>query len=133
MSVAVTSQKRWQKRLVMLSGPGALSGFISSIAFFISLSYGFRVSVVFMPGVTFAVMYRRASSKSPGCEDVNRFWKYSDAAFSIPYSLSAHPPFGVFSLVIGFGARVCFVMVWKNFVFLSSSFSHSALLFLSPA
>lgn len=70
-----------------------------------------------MARVTFAVMYRSASSKSLGCEDLNKFWKYSDATFSIPSLLSAQPPFKDFSLVIWFRARLCFVMAWKNLVF----------------
>lgn len=69
---AVIPQNFWKKRLVIPSGPGALFGFISNIALWISSSDGGFVRASFMAGVTFAVIYWSESSKSDGFDEVNK-------------------------------------------------------------
>ena len=69
---AVIPQYFWKKRLVIPSGPGALSGFMSNIARWISSSDGVLVRAAFMAGVTLAIMYCSDSSKSEGFDEVNK-------------------------------------------------------------
>ena len=113
----------------MPSGPGALSGFIAKTASLISSSVGSRIRVAFISAVTFTVVNRKASSLSFGAEAVNRSVKYSEAKFSIPSSVSTQLPKESRSFVIRLRALLCFVLAWKNFVFLSPSLSQIARLF----
>lgn len=126
---AVMPQYFWKKRLVIPSGPGALSGLMSNIALCISSSDGGFVSDAFMAGVTFSVIYWRDLSKSEGFDEVNKVSKYPVATCSTSSSVSAQVPFDRRSLSTRFLALRCLVVAWKNFVFRSPSLNQLARLF----
>ena len=114
---SVMPQYFWKNRLVIPSGPGALSGFMSKTALRISSSDGSFVRASFIAGVTFPLIYLRDSANSEGSVEVKSVWKYPVATFSISDSVSAHVPLDLRSFVTRLRALLCFVVAWKNFVF----------------
>ena len=129
ISFCITCQNLWKSLLVIPSGPGALSGLISNKAFLISCSVGSAVRVSFVVADTLFFIKRKEASISVGIEVEKRSWKYSTATFSIPPSLSTILPSLSLIQMTRFLARLCLVIPWWNFVFLSPARCHCVLLF----